>query len=157
MFFSNINVDYKHIGLPEALVRALDYLKNTDLKAMEAGSYELEADRKMYVNIDVVDTRLWKDTKPESHKDYIDVQFMIDGEEDQGAFSLKGTEVPAESHADRDLYFYDNSREDEAEVQLTPGNYTIFFPTDAHRPLIAVNKPIQIKKAVVKVHISLLK
>ena len=59
MFFSNINVDYKHIGLPDALVRALDYLKNTDLKAMEAGSYELEADRKMYVNIDVVDTRLW--------------------------------------------------------------------------------------------------
>ena len=57
----------------------------------------------MYVNIDVVDTRLWKDTKPESHKDYIDVQFMIDGEEDQGAFSLKGTEVPVESHADRDL------------------------------------------------------
>ena len=70
---------------------------------MEAGSYELEADRKMYVNIDVVDTRLWKDTKPESHKDYIDVQFMIDGEEDQGAFSLTGTEVPAESHAQNTL------------------------------------------------------
>lgn len=155
MIFSNIHADYTKCGYPKAIVRALDYLKNTDLKNLGAGSYELEADRKMYVNIDEVDTREWSQTKPESHKEYIDVQYMIDGEEDQGFFTLAGEE-PKEAYVDRDLYFYDNSREDEGEIQLTPGNYTVFFPCDAHRPLIAVNTPIHIKKAVVKIHVSLL-
>ncbi|MDU6817294.1 MAG: YhcH/YjgK/YiaL family protein, partial [Veillonella sp.] len=37
------------------------------------------------------------------------------------------------------------------------GYYTVFFPSDIHRPLLAVNdKPIKIRKVVVKVHVDLL-
>ena len=155
MIFSSIDVDYKNMGYPKAIVRALDYLKNTDLKAMEPGSYQLEGD-KMYVHIDAVDTRSWHDTKPESHKNYIDIQFMITGEEDQAFSPNRGDMEPVESYPERDLYFYNNEHDDEGEVQLSEGNYTIFFPSDVHRPLIAVNEPRPIKKAVVKVHVDLL-
>lgn len=155
MIFSSLDVDYTKMGFPKALVRALDYLKKTDLKALAAGSYQLEGD-KMYVNIDCVDTRTWHDTKAESHKQYIDVQFMIDGEENQAFFVNHGDVEPVEFYPERDLYFYSNETDDEGEIQLTPGNYTVFFPCDVHRPLIAVNEPRPIKKAVVKIHVDLL-
>ena len=34
MFFSNITTDYTKMGYPKAIVRALDFLKTTDLKAL---------------------------------------------------------------------------------------------------------------------------
>ncbi|MCF0156224.1 MAG: YhcH/YjgK/YiaL family protein [Veillonella sp.] len=155
MIFSSLDVDYTKMGYPAAIVRALDFLKNTNLHALEPGSYELEPNRKMYVNIDEVHTRVWEDTKPESHKDYIDIQYMVSGEEDQGFFTIR-EEEPVESHVDRDLYFYEPTSEDEGLIHLAEGNFTVFFPQDAHRPLVATVAPILIRKAVVKVHVSLL-
>ena len=46
---------------------------------------------------------------------------------------------------------------DEGQIHCPEGYYTVFFPSDVHRPLLAVNdKPIKIRKVVVKVHVSLL-
>ena len=36
MFFSSITADYTKMGYPKAIVRALDFLKNTDLKHCQA-------------------------------------------------------------------------------------------------------------------------
>ena len=81
MFFSSIEADYTKMGYPKAIVRALDFLKNTDVKSLPVGSKNpLEGD-KMYYNVDEVMTKDFSETKPESHKDYIDIQFMVDGEE----------------------------------------------------------------------------
>ena len=46
---------------------------------------------------------------------------------------------------------------DEGHIHCPEGYYTVFFPSDIHRPLLAVDdKPIKIRKVVVKVHVSLL-
>ena len=37
MFFSSITADYTKMGYPKAIVRALDFLKNADLKALPGG------------------------------------------------------------------------------------------------------------------------
>ena len=139
MFFSSITADYTKMGYPKAIVRALDFLKNTDLKALPGGRHAIEGDM-MYANVDDVETKLFETTKPESHRNYVDIQFM-----------------PVESYPDRDCYFYPNEAVDEGHIHCPEGYYTVFFPSDIHRPLLAVNdKPIKIRKVVVKVHVDLL-
>lgn len=156
MFFSSITADYTKMGYPKAIVRALDFLKNTDLKALPGGRHAIEGDM-MYANVDDVETKLFETTKPESHRNYVDIQFMVCGEENMGFFVDKGLVKPVESHPDRDCYFYPNEAVDEGQIHCPEGYYTVFFPSDIHRPLLAVNdKPIKIRKVVVKVHVDLL-
>ncbi len=95
------------MGYPKAIVRALDFLKNTDLKALPGGRHAIEGDM-MYANVDDVETKLFETTKPESHRNYVDIQFMVDGEENMGFFVDKGLVKPVESYPDRDCYFYPN-------------------------------------------------
>ena len=136
MFFSSITADYTKMGYPKAIVRALDFLKNTDLKALPGGRHAIEGDI-MY--------------------NYVDIQLMVSGEENMGFFVDKGLVKPVESYPDRDCYFYPNEAVDEGQIHCPEGYYTVFFPSDVHRPLLAVNdKPIKIRKVVVKVHVSLL-
>ena len=111
----------------------------------------------MYANVDDVETKLFETTKPESHKNYIDIQFMVKGEENMGFFVDHGRVKPIESYPERDCYFYPNESVDEGHIHCPEGYYTVFFPSDIHRPLLAVDgKPIKIRKVVVKVHVSLL-
>ena len=56
MFFSSITADYTKMGYPKAIVRALDFLKNTDLKALPGGRHAIEGDM-MYANVDDVETK----------------------------------------------------------------------------------------------------
>ena len=79
MFFSSITADYTKMGYPKAIVRALDFLKHTDLKALPGGRYAIEGDM-MYANVDDVETKPFEATKPESHRNYVDIQFMVSGE-----------------------------------------------------------------------------
>ena len=110
----------------------------------------------MYANVDDVETKLFEATKPESHRNYVDIQFMVSGEENMGFFVDKGLVKPVESYPDRDAIFILMKRLMKANP-LPRRYYTVFFPSDVHRPLLAVNdKPIKIRKVVVKVHVSLL-
>ena len=90
MFFSSIHADYTKMGYPAAIVRALNFLKHTDLKALSGGRHAIEGDM-MYANVDDVETKLFETTKPESHKNYVDIQFMVSGEENMGFFVDHGT------------------------------------------------------------------
>lgn len=156
MFFSSIEADYTKMGYPKAIVRALDFLKNTDVKSLPVGSKNpLEGD-KMYYNVDEVMTKDFSETKPESHKDYIDIQFMVDGGENMGFFVNHGQATPLESYPERDCYFYANESIDEGQIYCPEGFYAVFFPTDVHRPLLAVKGKQKIRKIIVKVHVGLL-
>ena len=74
-----------------------------------------------------------------------------------GFFVDRGRVKPIESYPERDCYFYPNESVDEGKIHCPEGYYTVFFPSDIHRPLLAVgDKPIKIRKVVVKVHVSLL-
>ncbi|ETJ15542.1 MAG: hypothetical protein Q620_VSAC01004G0001 [Veillonella sp. DORA_A_3_16_22] len=61
MFFSSITADYTKMGYPKAIVRALEFLKNTDLKALPGGRHAIEGDM-MYANVDDVETKLFETT-----------------------------------------------------------------------------------------------
>ena len=101
-------------------------------------------------------TKPFAETRPEVHREYIDVQFLVQGREKIGVASDTGKNAVAEDLlAQRDLLFY-AGMENESTLTMTPGSFAVFFPSDVHRPACAFEQPETIRKVVVKVRLSLL-
>ena len=157
MIFGHINdLESDFSWLPQPLKRAVEHLKNTDFLALPAGNYDLEG-RDIYVQVIDVTTKKFAETRPEVHRQYIDVQFLCTGAEKIGVASdTRKNAVAEDLLAEKDLLFYTKT-ESESMLIMTPGNFAIFFPTDVHRPACAVDEqPLAIRKVVVKVRVSLL-
>ncbi|WP_421260522.1 YhcH/YjgK/YiaL family protein [Aeromonas sp. 600774] len=93
------------------------------------------------------------DRRGEFHRDYLDIQLLLDGEEWIGVgpheYADEGADYP---HPD--LWFVDD--EQTTYLALQPGDFAIFWPGELHRPLCTFNQPTKVKKLVVKVHRDLL-
>ena len=86
---------------------------------------------------------------------YIDIQYLFTGKEVQGyAPLLPG--VTGEEPAGKDNIFYADV-ENEQFVTLHPGEFTVYFTNDIHRPNCTMDEPVNIHKAVVKIKESLIK
>lgn len=156
MIFGTLDIDFTQFHLPTALEEALTFLKEHDFMAMEPRRVGIDGER-MYANVDAVSTRRLTDTKPEQHKRYIDVQFMVQGHERIGFTCDRGQATPTEAMPERDLWFYDTTLVDEGVLDLREGCYAIFFPEDIHRPLMAIDDtPQAVRKVVVKVSVEAL-
>ncbi|MEA2019606.1 MAG: YhcH/YjgK/YiaL family protein [Campylobacterota bacterium] len=88
----------------------------------------------------------------ESHKQYIDVQFILEGEEIIEVDNIKNLNVYFEYDKNIDLIKYDDSNF-ASSIKLKKGDIAIFFPDDAHMPCIKINEPIKVIKTVVKVKV----
>ena len=85
--------------------------------------------------------------KFECHNRHIDIQLCIDGRETIGWKSRNDCHEPkGEYNPDKDVLFYADAPD--SYIQLTNGQFAIFFPTDVHAPMIGED---DIRKLVIKV------
>ena len=142
--------------VPQPLRIALQHLKDTDFNALPAGNYDLSG-KDIYVQVIDMTTKPVADCRPEVHRQYADVQFLVRGRERIGVAVDTGKHAVAEDLlAARDLLFY-SGVQDEATLLMRPGSFAVFMPTDVHRPGGAIDGPEPIRKVVMKVRVSLLK
>ena len=156
MIYQSIAIDYKQFHYPKAVERALEFLKSHDFTTFTGGRYTIEGDL-MYANVDIVDTRVYEETKIEGHKDYMDVQFLVIGKERMEVLIRQTAPDVVEAYDDKDCYFYDPTQGGTVTITVRPGDYCIFYPGELHRTLIAPHEVQQIRKVVVKIHKSLLR
>ncbi len=155
MFFGHINQLANAEALyPAPIVKALRHLQATDFSKLDAGQYEIDG-RDIYMQVIDTATKDKSQTKPEVHKNYIDVQFLVSGQELMGFASDTGNNSEVEAHPDRDLYFYADA-ENEIDLRFRAGNFAVYFPFDVHRPCCADGEPMPIRKVVIKVAMHLL-
>jgi YhcH/YjgK/YiaL family protein len=89
----------------------------------------------------------------ESHRKYIDVQYMQRGREVMYWAPLPLlTNVTMPFDAEKDAALYGLIPQGVA-VQVTSGQFTIFFPEDGHIPSCAWDQPAEVLKVVVKVRV----
>jgi biofilm protein TabA len=131
--------------------QAFTFLKTADLKNLPIGKQELEGDH-LYISVDEYTTKDKSDTRYESHRKYIDIQYIIEGEEMMGLAPLDKVEVIEPYNAEKDIAFY--QYDGGKYITATPKNFVIFFPTDAHRPTMKVNENSKVRKIVVKVMVE---
>jgi YhcH/YjgK/YiaL family protein len=136
---------------PERWQKAFRFLGGTDLKTIAVGRYELEGND-LYVNISEYITKDEKDAKCEAHHQYVDIQYLISGEEKISVVPLADTKDATPYDEEKDIYFM---QPDYDKYYLaTPDRFFIFFPGDAHRPSVKVKENAPVKKAVVKLKIN---
>jgi biofilm protein TabA len=140
--------------LPGAIVRALEALRRVNLGALAPGRYEIEGDRLFYLVQDV-DLRTMEESRLEAHRKYADIQIPVSAAERYG-FAWQPDLAPSDDQFEaNDLAFYP-APDCESFIDAVPGTYLVFLPEELHRPCLAIEGPERIRKAVVKVHASLL-
>ncbi len=136
---------------PKHWEQAFRFLKDADLKNLPVGTQELEG-KHLFVAVSEYNSKELNETKYESHKKYIDIQYVISGEEKMGLTTLDQVKIAGTYDEEKDLAFY-NSNKGEYH-QATPDNFLVFFPEDVHRPSVKVGESVPVKKAVVKLLIE---
>lgn len=154
MIFSSIYAEDDFGKYPKAIQTALEYLKANDFNAMETGVYEIQG-RQIYAQVMDAETGDISEKRPECHEKYVDVQYLASGRERLGFTPDTGNYEVDERIDEKDLIFY-KSVENEGFIEAVPGCYSIFFPADVHRPAVAADEPMKIRKVVVKVSVDLL-
>ena len=119
-------------------------------------SYDLDVFEKIDLdenNFALEQTYISKERKKcffESHHKYIDVQFILEGEEIIEVDNILNLNINFEYNSDMDLIKYDDSNFS-SSIKLRKGDAAIFFPDDAHMPCIKINESVKVIKTVVKV------
>ncbi|WP_320047402.1 YhcH/YjgK/YiaL family protein [uncultured Ilyobacter sp.] len=155
MIYGNIENPGDMSIYPEAIQRAVKYLKETDLVNKKAGVYELQG-KDMYVQVLDLETASREDKKPEVHRKYIDVQCLISGRERIGFAVDTGKNKPiGDYNEERDILFYEECH-GESEMIMTPGTFAVFFPHIVHRPACNDGGVSKIRKIVIKINKDIL-
>ena len=126
------------------------YLKNTDLEKLTPGKYTIDGEKAFAIVSEGFSKELL-DTKWEFHKKYIDIQYIIRGDERMGIASLAHAVVVEQYVDNKDVGFCTVSDVNSRYVIASPINFLIFFPSDVHRPGIKTDRLAKNKKLVIKI------
>jgi len=88
----------------------------------------------------------------ESHKQYIDVQFILEGEEIIEVINTNNLMIKSSYNDKIDLVKYEMS-DQSSILKLKKGDIAIFFPQDGHMPCIKIKSSLKVVKTVIKVHV----
>ncbi len=128
----------------------LDFLKKTDLKKIPTGRIVLSDS--VYVNIDEYKTKDFNadNANYEAHKKYIDLQYIVSGEENIELTHSQDLEILTPYNEEKDIMFFKHQKGE--LLHATPKNFFIFFPqVDIHRPCLTIKEQSPIRKVVAKV------
>jgi YhcH/YjgK/YiaL family protein len=100
------------------------------------------------------------ETKPraegffESHRTFIDLQVIVEGEELMEVVDVSRIALRESYVQDRDLATYLDAA-DASQLRLRAGEAAVFFPVDVHMPSLRVGaEPALVRKSVVKVPVG---
>lgn len=146
MIFDKLDNIALYEGIAPGVFAGLKALRDTDFSALEDGRYELDGD-KLYMNVMTVDLKTAND-RPEAHKKYIDIQYVIEGRENIGVGFTDEMRKELSSDAENDIWFFEGET---VKLRLEGDRFIVLFPNDAHAPCIRVGDEKTVRKAVVKV------
>jgi biofilm protein TabA len=143
---------HRYLALHEDFTKAFDFLLRPDLKELPVGKYEIDADR-VYAIVSKELGREKEDALLETHEKYIDIQLVLAGTDDMGWKSKSLCKQPTGGYDQKndEQLFADKP---DAWLSTKSGAFAIFFPEDAHMPLISSG---HLHKVIVKVAVNLFK
>lgn len=136
----------RYVALNERIAKGFDYLRQTDLANLAVGKHEIEGES-LFAIVQEYTTKVLDDCVLEGHKRYIDIQYIVLGEEFMGISNQ--TDLPIiEENESLDYTFYDG---DVSFVLVQKGMFAVFFPGDLHQTCIQTHAMADVKKVVIKV------
>ena len=149
-----IVADLGHIERQAAMTpdlrAAIAFLRQPGTKGLPDGRAEIDGTR-VFAIVQRYDTMKADAPKFEFHQSYIDLQFIVSGEEIIGWAPAERMHITVPYDADKDICFGVVDGQAWTPVLLRAGQAAILYPDDAHAPKLAVAAPYPVMKIVVKV------
>lgn len=140
------NLKY-YIPLNPLFADVVKFIEENDLLKLEAGKHEIKG-KDLFVNIINQKGKTVDEAVMETHRNMLDIQIPLDGDETYGYMPLGDIAVKAEYNEEKDLTKYPE-QPSSTFVNCHPGMFAMFLPQDGHTPCIS--KAPEFKKAVFKV------
>ena len=149
MIIDTLENAHRYFPLNKGFQKAIEFLLRPDLNELSVDKYEIDGDR-VYAMVAKNPGRKKEDALLEIHKEYIDIQLVLKGTDEMGWRSITSCKHPSgEYNKKSDILFYED--EPIAWLPVESGFFVIFFPEDAHMPLISSS---QLHKVIVKVAVK---
>ena len=143
------NADWYFDNVP-GFAQFMKFFNDNDLEELPACKIKLDGDD-LYVNILDFKGKEEASCKLEAHKDYIDIQIPLTGDETMGwKAQVDCQEIKSEYDEGKDVEFYGD--EVVSKFNVPAGHFVVFFPSDAHQPGIADGKTY--RKIIVKTRVQ---
>jgi YhcH/YjgK/YiaL family protein len=140
---------YQHFG--PKFIKAFQYLRETDFAQVPKGKYEIDGTDIIAI-VNEYDTVPASGEQMEAHKQYIDIQYIVSGQELIGHDLLQG-QAPSKAYDETaDYWLFGGAPSFFSRME--PGMFAIFYPTDLHMPNIRVDEAVAVKKVVMKVRVG---
>jgi YhcH/YjgK/YiaL family protein len=147
MILDNLENADRYYDCAEGLEKAFKFLTDNDLENLPPCKIKIQGDD-IYVVIADVEGKEQQECRLEAHRDYIDIQLVINGTEQLGWSATEDCkDVIKEYNEQHDVEVY--ADQPDTLLTLTEGKFVIFFPEDAHMPSIAPGQ--RYRKVVAKV------
>jgi YhcH/YjgK/YiaL family protein len=105
----------------------------------------------VYAIVSEAPSKDYDKTAFESHKNYIDLQYVITGEENMGRTRVESLTVDKAYNDKADIAYYKG----DGKIYTVPQNsFLLFFPGEAHRPNITPGGNKVVKKVVIKIRVA---
>lgn len=148
MYSDSIYNDYRY-DLNEAKFQtAVEFINRKDLTEIPVGLTVLE--NGVTASVQEYTTMAPAELPFETHDKFLDLQYVVKGEEIIQVVPREILETKTVYDADKDIEFYKEPNVT-GGVYLKAGHYTILSPNDAHKPRCIAEKPEFVKKIVLKI------
>src|SRR5512143_2037319 len=142
------NADH-YSALHPLFARAFDYLRTTNLAVIDSGRFNIDGENLIAI-FSKGAGRERSSAKLECHRRYIDIQYIISGNDEMGWKPLRDCHQPvSDFNKEKDIQFFND--EPESWITVPAGDFCLFFPEDAHAPLVSVG---EIHKVVMKIAVN---
>lgn len=123
------------------------FIKEKNLDSLSVGKYPIDGEN-AYASVTQGPSKDLEKAGWESHKKYIDLQYVIKGKEQIGVAAVSSATVtkPYDEAKDGAAYTAEGTY-----YTAEPGTFFLFFAQDAHRPNIKVAGYDIVKKLVIKI------
>ncbi|KHN90644.1 hypothetical protein BSK71_15445 [Pectobacterium actinidiae] len=147
-----LQLDRSRAELPEAIYKVLVRLRSLNINLHPDGEMREQGIvyKTFHANAALSTTR-----KAETHRENIDVQFVISGTEIL-EYQPVLSRQPDDAHPDQDNDFYHGKTGNEKSLILHSGDFVVLFPWDIHTPLCQIEETQPVRKVVAKVPLELI-
>ncbi len=148
--------NYKiYSGLGSGIEHGLEILRSGKLNSFSAGKHAIDGE-KLYAIIQEYNPCRPAECKFESHRKYIDIQCLITGSEVIGYCGISKLKIETAYDEEKDVILYSDKYEHGCGIIISAGEFAVFYPDDAHMPMLAANgqENEKIKKIVLKIRMQ---
>jgi len=149
-----IVTDLQHIDhqipMTHSIQHAIDFLRRTDLLDLPDGNVLIEGKR-VFAILQRYRTTHFDSPKFEYHRKYIDLQYIVSGEEIIGWAPAAEMTASFDYDEGQDLCFGLMEPGKWSPVHLVAGQIAVLWPEDGHATRLAAERVCLVRKIVVKV------